>query len=290
MFYCLYTDQTKDSCSPEDHKKGLWCYAPVAESSNDSCDLDTQTSSSNPESPQEHNKNGAKIDKQGVTSLYQTDKSGSQSSDSDKGLFTKGCKSEMKQLKKPEPPPKPTFIKHLRDDAARAGVMGSPALRQLRTGLNTIERLSFKGDNSGSSFTTESSSGSEQDAIHGMQRPAFGKQRNLRKTKSRGKGKGSVNLTGSLLDELDTEDKDLEQYECDVHYGQDNVESTETPPKLSERTESSNSSTQSDIANQVLCDKRPNDSEPITEQDTSEPVKYSVKDSIKAFEKRLGNS
>ncbi|XP_033762676.1 polycystic kidney disease protein 1-like 1 [Pecten maximus] len=274
---------------PEDQKKSVYSYAPPEESnSNESCDLDTQTStSSNPESPREHDKNSTKatIEKQVRVSVCQTDKTGSQSSDSDKGLFTKGLKNEVKQ-KKPEPPPKPTFINHsLRDavshDASRPGVMGSPALRQLRSSLNTIERLSFKGDNSGSSFTTESSSGSEQDAIHGMQRP-LGKQRNLRKTKSRGKGKGSVNLTGSLLDELDTEDKEeLEQYEFEIQNTEDQVEQE-------------SSQDQSGSANKTPSNKEPNDKEPITKQETSDnkedTVRCSVKDSIKAFEKRAVNS
>ncbi|XP_021343133.1 uncharacterized protein LOC110443309 isoform X2 [Mizuhopecten yessoensis] len=271
----------------DNQKKSVFSYAPPDESnSNESCDIDPQTSSSsNPESPRDHDKSGSKAiaEKQVRVSVGQTDKSGSQSSDSDKGLFTKGLKNEVKQ-KKPEPPPKPTFIKHsIRDvvshDASRPG--GSPALRQLRSSLNTIERLSFKGDNSGSSFTTESSSGSEQDAIHGMQRP-HGKQRNLRKTKSRGKGKGSVNLTGSLLDELDTEDKEeLEQYEFEIQNTEDQVEQETT-------------SGQSDSANKTPCDKRPIDKEPIKEQETAENKeeveRCSVKDSIKAFEKRAGNS
>ncbi|XP_060086066.1 uncharacterized protein LOC132565443 [Ylistrum balloti] len=279
---------SKDS-STDDQKKSLYSYVPLEESnSNESCDLDTQTSSSsNPESPKEHEKNGTKaaVEKQVRVSVCQTDKSGSQSSDSDKGLFTKGLKGEVKQ-KKPEPPPKPTFINHsLRDavshDASRPGLIGSPALRQLRSSLNTIERLSFKGDNSGSSFTTESSSGSEQDAIHGMQRP-LGKQRNLRKTKSRGKGKGSVNLTGSLLDELDTEDQEeLEQYEFEIQNTEDQIEQE-------------NANDQSGSANKTPCDKQSNDKEPITKQETSEnkeeTARCSVKDSVKAFEKRAGNN
>jgi hypothetical protein len=49
-----------------------------------------------------------------------------------------------------------------------SSVLNSPALRQLRSSLQAIERdrHSFKGE-SGSSVATESSSGSEQDAIHG---------------------------------------------------------------------------------------------------------------------------
>lgn len=125
-------------------------------------------------------------------------------------------KNTSSKIKKPEPPHKPTFHHPgLRDvqsqettkpniNTAKSSVLNSPALRQLRSSLQAIERdrHSFKGE-SGSSVTTESSSGSEQDAIHGKASSAQIK-RNLRKTKSRGKGKGSVNLTSVLLDDLDT--------------------------------------------------------------------------------------
>lgn len=88
-------------------------------------------------------------------------------------------------------------------ETGKSSVLNSPALRQLRSSLQAIERdrHSFKGE-SGSSVATESSSGSEQDAIHGKGGSQI--KRNLRKTKSRGKGKGSVNLTSVLLDDLDT--------------------------------------------------------------------------------------
>lgn len=66
-----------------------------------------------------------------------------------------------------------------------------------------------KGESNSGSSITESSSGSEQDALHGHV-TAMGK-RNLRKTKSRGKGKGPVNLSSVLLDEIESE---LQQREC----------------------------------------------------------------------------
>lgn len=185
------------------------------------------SSSSNPESPSEQQINPNRIkktlEKPGKSTFNrlfdQSDKSGSQSSDSDRGLGSKTAKlNDSKQLKRPDPPPKPTFVHpNVRElpsvDTSRPNLLESPALRQLRTSLNAIERTSSKGDNSGSSFTTESSSGSE-DAFHCMQRP-IGK-RNLRKTKSRGKGKGSGNLTSSfLLDELDIESKEEENDQFD---------------------------------------------------------------------------
>ena len=111
-----------------------------------------------------------------------------------------------KPFKKPELPVKPTFINPgTSSDIVKPSLLNSPALRQLRSGLGSGDKLVGKGgeSNSGSSLTTESSSGSEQDAIHGLQRN-IGK-RNLRKTKSRGKGKGSVNLSATLLDDFEGE-------------------------------------------------------------------------------------
>lgn len=116
---------------------------------------------------------------------------------------------KSKSAKKPEPPHKPTFHNQgLREvqsqDPTKSGVLNSPALKQLRSSLRQAieqDRYLFKCE-SGGSVATESSSGSEQDAIHGKVGPPI--KRNLRKTKSRGKGKGSVNLTSVLLDDLDT--------------------------------------------------------------------------------------
>ena len=173
-----------------------------------SCDIrrNTTSSSSNPDSPDEQMKNTDRV-------CLLKEKGGKKlGSKSDEQADT--CKNPLsKIIKKPEPPHKPTFHNPgLRDvqaqDTVKSSVLNSPALRQLRSSLQAIERdrHSFKGE-SGSSVTTESSSGSEQDAIHGKASAQI--KRNLRKTKSRGKGKGSVNLTSVLLDDLDTSNDEL---------------------------------------------------------------------------------
>ncbi|XP_052094392.1 polycystic kidney disease protein 1-like 1 isoform X3 [Mytilus californianus] len=174
--------------------------------------MDTTSSSSNPDSPDEQLKNADRVrllkDKGCKKSTSKVDENISQD------------KNTSSKMKKPEPPHKPTFHHPgLRDvqsqetaksniNTAKSSVLNSPALRQLRSSLQAIERdrHSFKGE-SGSSVTTESSSGSEQDAIHGKGSAQI--KRNLRKTKSRGKGKGSVNLTSVLLDDLDTSNDEL---------------------------------------------------------------------------------
>ena len=138
------------------------------------------------------------------------DKSGSQSSDSDKGL-SRGLKSHDSFNRKLELPSKPTFSNAGYRDLSS----GSPAFRQLKSSLSAVERLSAKGDNSGSAFTTESSSGSEQDAmLTGLQLSSVGK-RNLRKTKTRGKGKGQVTINSSILDEFEFEPDDDIQPDAD---------------------------------------------------------------------------
>lgn len=170
--------------------------------------MDTTSSSSNPDSPDEQLKNADRVrllkDKGCKKPTSKVDETISQD------------KNTSSKMKKPEPPHKPTFHNPgLRDaqettksniNTTKCSVLNSPALRQLRSSLQAIERHSFKGE-SASSVTTESSSGSEQDAIHGKGSAQI--KRNLRKTKSRGKGKGSVNLTSVLLDDLDTSNDEL---------------------------------------------------------------------------------
>lgn len=123
----------------------------------------------------------------------------------------------QKCMKKPELPAKPTFIN---PGTSRGGplheihkpqIISSPTLRQLKADKFGIrgEKGGAKGESNSGSSITESSSGSEQDALHGHV-TAMGK-RNLRKTKSRGKGKGPVNLSSVLLDEIESE---LQQREC----------------------------------------------------------------------------
>ena len=95
-------------------------------------------------------------------------------------------------------PTKPTFL-HTLSDAPK----GSPSLK-LRTGV--MERGSRSDTHvTGIEKLLESSSGSEQDSIH-VGRKLLGR-RSLRKTKSRGKGKGPGSLEPSLvLDELEGEE------------------------------------------------------------------------------------
>lgn len=120
-------------------------------------------------------------------------------------------------LKKPELPAKPTFINPGTSrggplhDIHKPQIISSPTLRQLKADKFGIrgEKGGAKGESNSGSSIAESSSGSEQDALHGHV-TAMGK-RNLRKTKSRGKGKGPVNLSSVLLDEIESE---LQQREC----------------------------------------------------------------------------
>lgn len=172
----------------------------------------TASSSSNPDSPDEIVKNIERVrllkEKGSKKISSKPEDNTSQSGDMSKN-------QQSKVIKKPEPPHKPTFHNPgIRDvqaqDINKSSVLNSPALRQLRSSLQAIERdrHSFKGE-SGSSVATESSSGSEQDAIHGKACVQAQLKRNLRKTKSRGKGKGSVNLTSVLLDDLDPSNDEL---------------------------------------------------------------------------------
>lgn len=157
--------------------------------------------SSNPDSPESMKNSNEKPKKTSVgdysPELYQT--------------FGKPVLKTQKPMKKPELPAKPTFIN---PGTPRGGplheihkppVISSPTLRQLKADKFGIrgDKTGVRGESNSGSSITESSSGSEQDAIHGHA-TAMGK-RNLRKTKSRGKGKGPVNLSSVLLDEIESE-------------------------------------------------------------------------------------
>ncbi|XP_061185531.1 polycystin-1-like protein 1 [Saccostrea echinata] len=156
-----------------------------------------EVSSSNPDSPESTKNPTTKKTKQRDTSP--------------ENIQNKTKPQGAKATKKPELPTKPTFIMHgpvrgaLSNDVPKPSLISSPTLRQLKSdkiGLRG-ERGGIRGESNSGSSITESSSGSEQDAIHGHM-PAIGK-RNLRKTKSRGKGKGPVNLSSVLLDEIEGE-------------------------------------------------------------------------------------
>ncbi|XP_052246841.1 polycystic kidney disease 1 like 1-like [Dreissena polymorpha] len=97
-------------------------------------------------------------------------------------------------------PTKPTFL-HSRESSLSEGPRGSPILK-LRTCSGTEKMPKSDGH---LTIPPDTSSGSEQDGMQ-VGKKLLGK-RNLRKTKSRGKGKGPDNLEPELvLDELDFED------------------------------------------------------------------------------------
>ena len=90
-------------------------------------------------------------------------------------------------------------------DVARALSGASVRLKPFKL---AADRGLYKSEVGGTSITAESSSGSEQDgmvAVHGGRRPPG--KRNLRKTRSRGKGKGPGGLSPALmLEDLPLED------------------------------------------------------------------------------------
>ncbi|XP_067649227.1 polycystin-1-like protein 1 isoform X2 [Haliotis asinina] len=114
---------------------------------------------------------------------------------------------------KPELPPKPTFIQttldeHAHFDSSKSLSGSSQKQRQFKL---PPERVLQRGDLCGN-IAAESSSGSEQDAAHFGRRPSG--KRNLRKTKSRGKGKGSGGLSPALmLEDLTLDNPEIEDLE-----------------------------------------------------------------------------
>ena len=159
-------------------------------------------SSSNPDSPRDkvcfaRTKKGDKFGDKTNTESFPSSKSEKNQSDS-KPVMTELTKSNsdfvdgIKRPKKAELPAKPTFLQS-REAAISEGSRSSPILK-LRTGGPTSR------SDSGSCterITTESSSGSEQDGFHYGRKPVG--KRSLRKTKSRGKGKGPDGLEPSLV-------------------------------------------------------------------------------------------
>ena len=98
----------------------------------------------------------------------------------------------LKKLKKPELPAKPTFLQS-REAAIGEGNRLSPVMKIRTTGPNSRSDSGSCTDR----ITTESSSSSEQDGFHYGRKPVM--KRSLRKTKSRGKGKGPDDLEPSLI-------------------------------------------------------------------------------------------
>ena len=107
-----------------------------------------------------------------------------------------------KKLKKPELPAKPTFLQS-REAALGEGSRSSPVMKARTAGPNTRSDSSSCTDR----ITTESSSSSEQDGFHYGRKPVV--KRSLRKTKSRGKGKGPDDLEPSFI--LPEEGEGLEE-------------------------------------------------------------------------------
>lgn len=108
----------------------------------------------------------------------------------------------IKKLKKPELPAKPTFLQS-REPYISEGARGSPIMKLRTSGPTSRSDSGSCTDR----ITTESSSGSEQDGFHYGRKPVG--KRSLRKTKSRGKGKGPDDLEPSLV--LDEEGEAIEE-------------------------------------------------------------------------------
>lgn len=155
-------------------------------------------SSSNPDSPRDKiafAKIQRPIDRTKTTNKQSSSSSSSEKISPDLSL-THTNSSETETIKKPT---KPTFL-HSRDSSLSDGPKGSPILKLRTSSTDKSQRLetNLLGH-------LESSSGSEQDGLQ-IGKKLFGR-RSLRKTKSRGKGKGPDSLEPALiLDELEGEE------------------------------------------------------------------------------------
>ena len=164
-------------------------------------------SSSNPDSPRDKVSfaRTRKDDKFGDKFLSE----GSQNSKWEKNPSDSASKSNsdfadgIKRVKKAELPVKPTFLQ-TREAAMNEGSKSSPIMKLLTGGAASRSDSGSCTDR----ITTESSSGSEQDGFHYGRNKPVGK-RSLRKTKSRGKGKGPDGLEPSLI--LDEEGEVTEE-------------------------------------------------------------------------------
>ena len=167
-------------------------------------------SSSNPESPKD------KATKSSKLSPKQTQNRRNNSSSSSEKISDSPNLNETDLIKKPT---KPTFL-HSRESSLSDGPKGSPLLKLRTSGFEKGSRIDSH------LAVPESSSGSEQDGQQGGKK-GLGK-RSLRKTKSRGKGKGPDSLEpGLVLDEMEGEDWDsyrTDDLKMDMSEQTDNIE------------------------------------------------------------------
>ena len=179
----------------------------LAKSAQEYKDFQNENSSSNPESPKDKitfpkirkgNDNKVKVKpKQHNSSTSSSEKISPDMSLNPPHMY------ERDNIRKPT---KPTFL-HSRDSSLSDAQKNSPILK-LRVG---DKQLKPEQTYTGVERLIESSSGSEQDSFQAG-RKLLGK-RSLRKTKSRGKGKGADEDLGPglVLDELDGEDAEFNQ-------------------------------------------------------------------------------
>ncbi|XP_052802584.1 uncharacterized protein LOC128232845 isoform X2 [Mya arenaria] len=167
----------------------------------DTKDTHTQdNSSSNPDSPRD--KLGfSKLLKPSRATKQEQSKRNNSTSSSEKISDSSNYSNEQEFIKKPT---KPTFL-HSRESSLSDGLRGGPSLKILSLGTEKTLRCD------GAYLTLpDTSSGSEQDGMQSGKKPPPPKH-SLRKTKSRGKGKGPDSLEPALiLDELDCEDVNME--------------------------------------------------------------------------------
>ncbi|XP_053373889.1 polycystic kidney disease 1 like 1-like isoform X2 [Mercenaria mercenaria] len=167
-----------------------------------------ENSSSNPDSPRDKVA-FSKIQRPVDGSKKLPIKQNSSSSSSEKiapEMSSHTNSSETETIKKPT---KPTFL-HSRDSSLSDGAKGSPILKLRTSGLEKGQRLETNPLG-----LPESSSGSEQDGLQSGKK-MFGR-RSLRKTKSRGKGKGPDSLEPALiLDEIEGEEAESFEVEVDL--------------------------------------------------------------------------
>ena len=191
----------KPTKPPQSHLTTQLLQDLITKSPHDLKELQNDNSSSNPDSPLDKlTFSKVKKNTEGILKP-KTKATGSSDSSSEKispdlSLNHTYLQPETEGIKKPT---KPTFL-HSRESSLSEASKGSPSLKvhgdkgaRSESLLSGIERM------------LESSSGSEQDGIR-VGRKMSGK-RNLRKTKSRGKGKGADSLEPALiLDELEMEE------------------------------------------------------------------------------------
>jgi hypothetical protein len=166
-------------------------------------------SSSNPDSPRDKSA-FSKINKAVDSSKKVPIKQNSSSSSSEKiSLEILTCHTNSLETETIKKPTKPTFL-HSRDSSLSDGAKNSPILKLRTSAAEKGQRLETNPLG-----LPESSSGSEQDSLQ-IGKKMFGR-RSLRKTKSRGKGKGPDSLEPALiLDEIEGEEAESLKMEIDL--------------------------------------------------------------------------